>query len=88
MFFKSHRYKKVSRHIGSIIHLQLVVLSSPTFRPASVAHLWIGEDMIYTSVCQVFGFAHSCSCSKGVFRDKAQWNFSIQNGRSMCFYQL
>ena len=71
--FKSHRYKRLSRHIGSIIRLQLIVLSSLTFRPASVTHLRIGEDMIYTSVCQAFGFAHSCSCSKGVFWHEAQW---------------
>ena len=71
--FKSHRYKWLSRHIGSIIRLQLIVLSSLTFRPASVTHLRIGEDMIYTSVRQAFGFAHSCSCSKGVFWHEAQW---------------
>ena len=70
--FKSHRYKRLSRYIGSIIHLHLVVLSSLTFRPASVAHLWIGEDMIYTCVRQAFRFAHSCSCSKGVFWHKAK----------------
>ena len=29
--------------------------------------------MIYTSVRQAFGFAHSCSCSKGVFWHEAQW---------------
>ena len=71
--FKSHRYKRLSRHIGSIIHLQLIILSSLTFRPASVTLLQIGEDMIYTSVHQAFRFAHSCSCSKDVFWHEAQW---------------
>ena len=50
--FKSHRYKRLSRHISSIIRLQLIVLSSLTFRPASVTRVRIGEDMIYTSVRQ------------------------------------
>ena len=72
MSFKSHRYKRLSCHIGSIIHLQLTVLSSLMFRPASVTYLQIGKDMIYISMHQAFGFAHSCSCSKGIFWHEAQ----------------
>ena len=75
--FKSHRCKWLSRHISIILHLQPIVLSSLTFRPASVTHVQIGEDMIYTSVRQAFGFAHSCSCSKGVFWHEAQWTHGI-----------
>ena len=48
-------------------HLQLIVLPSLTFKIAHRAHLWIEEDLIYKSVCQAFGFDHSCSCCKGIF---------------------
>ena len=57
----------LSRRIGWISHLQLIVLPSLTLEPANVIHLWIEEGLIYTVVCQAFGFSSSCSCCKGVF---------------------
>ena len=65
--FYSYSYKMLSRCIGWISHLQPIVLLSLTLRPANVIHLWIEEDLIYTSVCQVFWFGRSCSCCRGVF---------------------
>ena len=41
-----------------ITELEQIVLPSLTVKPANVIHLWIEEDLIYTSVhvCQWFGF--------------------------------
>ena len=93
MSFYSHSYKILSRHIDWIRHLQPIVLPSLTFKPANVTHLWIEEDLIYTSVRQAFRFGLSCSCSKGVFGristvNCITRNFSIQNGGGTCFCQL
>ena len=57
----------LSRPIGWISHFQPIVLPSLTLKTANIIHLWIEEDLIYTSVCQAFGFDQSCSFSKGVF---------------------
>ena len=35
-------------------HLQLIVLPSLMLKTAHIAHLWIEEDLIYTSLCQAF----------------------------------
>ena len=45
-------------------HLQQIVLPSLAFEPANVAHdpLIEEEDLIYTSLCQVFRFDHSYRC--------------------------
>ena len=73
MSFKNHSYKILSRRVGWINrHLQPIVLPSLTLKAANVIHLWIEEDLIYSGVCQAFRFAHSCSCSKGVFWHEAQ----------------
>ena len=52
---------------GLISHLQSIILPSLMFKPANVTHLWIEEDLVCTSVCQVFEFDRSFSCCKGIF---------------------
>ena len=59
------------------------------FKPANVTHLWIEEDLIYTSVCQAFGgLIISIAVVKAYLAGSSVQNFSIQNGGGTCSYQL
>ena len=49
-----------------LVATQLIILPSLRFKPATVTHLWIEEDLVYISVCHAVGFDQPCSCSKGV----------------------
>ena len=50
MLFEIHSYKRLSRHIGSISHLQPIILPSLTHKPTNVIHLW-NMDRGSTQVC-------------------------------------
>ena len=66
MSFYSHSYKMLSRPIGSMSHLQPIVLPSLTLKPANEIHVWIEEDLICTGMCSAFEFDHSRSHCKGI----------------------
>ena len=55
IYMYSHSYKRV------LVATLPIVLPSLMLKPANVilVHLWIEEDLIYTSVCQAFGFDQS-----------------------------
>ena len=53
---------------GKSVSITMVAtVPSIMLKPANVTHLWIEEDLIYTSVHKAFRFDQSYSCSKGVF---------------------
>ena len=43
---------------------KLIILPSLTFKTVHITHLWIEEDLIYTSLCQAFGFDRSVAVAK------------------------
>ena len=72
-------------------HLQLIVLLSLMFKIAHIMHLWIEEGLIYTSVCQAFGFDRSVAVAKAYLAGSSvhyHMEFLNTDGGSMCSYQL
>ena len=63
----SHSYKGVLVAMSPSSTDRLAFSNAQASLVIQNVHLWIEEDLIYTSVHQAFGFDQSYSCSKGIF---------------------
>ena len=41
---------------GRVVRIETLVLTYVKLKPASIAHLCIEKDLLYTGMCQAFGF--------------------------------
>ena len=44
------------QNTGRVVRIETFILTYVKFKPASITHPWIEKDLLYTGMCQAFGF--------------------------------